>query len=226
MENAARYAGYMTSDQTDTSSSRKMPQIGLPTPLPPSPLSIADMAELFGVTHRTLHFYEEKGLISSGRAGTMRVYTHDDITRMAVVSACREGGMPVAAIQDMLGAMSQAETPEEADAIFRTALLSCKRELTAGISTIRRQMQQLENLLNQVVPDYPDDDRAHPTLGEREMQCLQLMARGFALDRIAAAFDIDLPEAAHLEREIIARFGVANRSQAIAKALIAGMISD
>lgn len=226
METAARYTGHITSDQHDTPSGRKMPQIGLPTPLPPAPLSIADMAELFGVTHRTLHFYEEKGLISAGRAGAMRVYTHEDITRMAVVSACREGGMPIAAIQEMLEAMSQTETPEEADAIFRNALLSCKRELTAGISTIRRQMQQLENLLNRVVPDYPDDDRSHPALDEREMQCLQLMARGFAPDRIAAAFDIALPDAASLEREIIARFGAANRSQAIAKALIAGMIAD
>lgn len=226
MENAAQHTGHTTSGQSDTPSSRKMPHIGLPTPLPPAPLSIADMAELFGVTHRTLHFYEEKGLITASRAGAMRVYTHDDITRMAVVSACREGGMPVAIIQEMLGAMSEAETPEEADAIFRNALLSCKRELTAGISTIRRQMQQLENLLNQVVPDYPDEDRSRPALGERETQCLQMMARGFALDRIAAAFDIALPEAANLEREIIARFGAANRSQAIAKALIAGMISD
>lgn len=226
MENAVRSTGDTNSAPEDTPSGRHMPQIGLPGPLPPGPLTIADMAELFGVTHRTLHFYEEKGLISAKRSGAMRVYTHDDVSRMAVVSACREGGMPIAAIQEMLAAMENATSPEEADAIFRSALLSCKRELTAGISTIRRQMQQIENLLNQVVPDHPADEGAHPALNAQEVECLQLMARGFPPERIAAALGITALEASALERDVIARFGAANRSQAVAKGLIAGMISD
>ena len=96
-----------------------MPRIPLPARTPPAPLTISDMAELFGVTHRTLHFYEEKGLISSSRAGAMRVYDDDDIARMAVVNACREGGMPVAAIQDMLAAMVNAASPESKAYYYR-----------------------------------------------------------------------------------------------------------
>ncbi|MCX8999748.1 MerR family transcriptional regulator [Rhizobiaceae bacterium BDR2-2] len=226
MDDAARLNADRTSEPKALHSARKMPQIGLPDRLPPEPLTIADMAELFGVTHRTLHFYEEKGLISSERAGAMRVYGHDDVTRMAVVSACREGGMPVAVIQDMLGAMDEAATPEQADAIFRDTLVSCKRELTAGISTIRRQMQQIENLLNQVVPDHPAADETHPALTEREIQCLKMMADGLSIERIAAAFAITPLEADALEKDVIARLGAANRSQSIAKALIAGLISD
>lgn len=201
-----------------------MPRIPLPARTPPAPLTISDMAELFGVTHRTLHFYEEKGLISSSRAGAMRVYDDDDIARMAVVNACREGGMPVAAIQDMLAAMINAASPEASEAIFRAALVSCKRELTAGISTIRRQLQQLETLLSGIEAE----DEAEPAeieidaLSPVQMQCLQLMKEGLDTVRIALRLDIAPEAAAGLEREVLALFNATNRSQALAHADIAG----
>lgn len=225
MENAARLTGDENEKQEAAVSSRNLPQVGFLGPLPSGPLTIADMAELFGVTHRTLHFYEEKGLISARREGAMRIYEHDDVTRMAVVSACREGGMPVAVIQDMLTDISAAASTEQADAIFRNALLSCKRELTAGISTIRRQMQQIENLLSHVVPENAASELTNPPLSPQELACVKLMAEGLSAERIAAAFGITALEAAALERDIITRFSVANRSQAVAKALIAGLIS-
>lgn len=226
MENAARINEDKRPEGEMTPPARTLPQIALAADLPSGPLSIADMAELFGVTHRTLHFYEEKGLISARRIGSMRTYGHDDVMRMAIVSACREGGMSIAAIQEMLAAMEASATPEEADTIFRNALLSCKRELTAGISTIRRQMQQIENLLNRVVPDYADEDAACPALSEQERQCLQMMAQGASPERIATTLSTTPLEAYALEKSILTRFGAANRSQAVTKALIAGMITE
>lgn len=201
-----------------------MPRIPLPARTPPAPLTISDMAELFGVTHRTLHFYEEKGLISSSRAGAMRVYDDDDIARMAVVNACREGGMPVAAIQDMLAAMVNAASPEASEAIFRAALVSCKRELTAGISTIRRQLQQLETLLSgiEVEAEAEPAEIEIDALSPVQMQCLQLMKEGLDTVRIALRLDIAPEAAANLEREVIALFNATNRSQALAHADIAG----
>ncbi|MBM7331140.1 LuxR family transcriptional regulator, partial [Agrobacterium sp. S2] len=41
-----------------------LPDISLPSSLPAEPVPIADMANIFGVTHRTLHFYEEKALLT------------------------------------------------------------------------------------------------------------------------------------------------------------------
>lgn len=201
-----------------------MPRIPLPARTPPAPLTISDMAELFGVTHRTLHFYEEKGLISSSRAGAMRVYDHDDIARMAVVNACREGGMPVAAIQDMLAAMVNAASPEASEAIFRAALVSCKRELTAGISTIRRQLQQLETLLSgiDVEAEAEPAEIEIDALSPMQMQCLQLMKEGLDTVRIAMRLGIAPETAANLEREVLALFNATNRSQALAHADIAG----
>ena len=37
-------------------------------------LSIAQIAEEYGVTHRTVRFYEDRGLITPERRGTRRVY--------------------------------------------------------------------------------------------------------------------------------------------------------
>lgn len=201
-----------------------MPRIPLPARTPPAPLTISDMAELFGVTHRTLHFYEEKGLISSSRAGAMRVYDDDDIARMAVVNACREGGMPVAAIQDMLAAMVNAASPEASEAIFRAAIVSCKRELTAGISTIRRQLQQLETLLSGIEAEAEAEpaEIEIDALSPVQMQCLQLMKEGLDTVRIALRLDIAPEAAAGLEREVLALFNATNRSQALAHADIAG----
>ena len=45
-------------------------------------------------------------------------------------------------------------------------------------------------------------------------------------ERIAAALGLTPLEASALEREILARFGASNRSQAVARALIAGLISE
>ncbi|MGO7457756.1 LuxR family transcriptional regulator, partial [Rhizobium ruizarguesonis] len=39
---------------------RFLPSAALPPDLPDGPVPIADMANAFGVTHRTLHFFEEQ----------------------------------------------------------------------------------------------------------------------------------------------------------------------
>ena len=80
------------------------------------------MANAFGVTHRTLHFYEEKGLISADRIGLMRVYGLNDVLRMAVINICRETGMSIAVIQELMDELRKAETQEAAKHMFRDAL--------------------------------------------------------------------------------------------------------
>jgi DNA-binding transcriptional MerR regulator len=47
--------------------------------------TIADLAEEFGVTHRTIRFYEDRGLLAPERQGTRRVYHARDRVRLALV---------------------------------------------------------------------------------------------------------------------------------------------
>lgn len=47
--------------------------------------SISDLAEEFGVTTRTIRFYEEKGLLKPQRQGTRRIYGSADRTRLRLI---------------------------------------------------------------------------------------------------------------------------------------------
>jgi DNA-binding transcriptional MerR regulator len=47
--------------------------------------SISDLAGEFDVTTRTIRFYEEKGLLSPRRAGTRRIYSPADRTRLRLI---------------------------------------------------------------------------------------------------------------------------------------------
>jgi DNA-binding transcriptional MerR regulator len=47
--------------------------------------SISDLAEEFGITTRTIRFYEEKGLLKPQRQGTRRIYSPADRTRLRLI---------------------------------------------------------------------------------------------------------------------------------------------
>jgi DNA-binding transcriptional MerR regulator len=206
---------------------RFLPSAALPPDIPQGPVPIADMANAFGVTHRTLHFYEEKGLISANRIGLMRVYDQDDVMRMAVITVCRETGMPIAVIQELMEVLRSAVSQEEAESIFREALSQRKRELTAEMSTLHRQLQQVSDLLEYDSSlDLPpiNDNRDPASLTDQERQCLELMSEGYSTQRIARALDLKHEEARGLEANIILKFHANNRFQAIAKAVLLGIV--
>ncbi|TCU25591.1 DNA-binding transcriptional MerR regulator [Rhizobium azibense] len=206
---------------------RFLPSAALPPDLPDGPVPIAEMANAFGVTHRTLHFYEEKGLLSANRIGLMRVYGQDDVMRMAVINVCRETGMAIAVIQELMEELRRASSQEEAEAILREVLAVRKRELTAEMSTLHRQLQQVSDLLDpdassEIPPLNDNEDQS--ALSDEELRCLSLMAEGFSTQRIARALDLKHDEAQALEADIILKFRANNRFQAITKAVLLGIV--
>lgn len=205
---------------------RFLPVAPLPENLPEGRVAIADMANAFGVTHRTLHFYEEKGLLRAARVGPMRVYGPEEIQQMAVVNTCRETGMPVAVVQELLDQLSAADSQDEADIIFRTAMTARKRELAAQQSTIRRQMQQINELLDFSAAHEieTNDNTPHSSFSQVELRCLTLMAEGYPTSRIARALEVEPGEVQVMEKTIIAKFNSNNRFQAVAKAVMLGIV--
>ncbi len=202
-----------------------LPDLPLPHHDPTTPLAIADMADAFGVTHRTLHFYEEKGLLTAARMGPMRVYNEDHIRRMAVINACREIDMPISTILELLTGLAGTEEQAEADKLFRDALLARRRELAAQQANLRRQMQRITELLEATDGGEAPDEDGHVHLSPIESECLTFMADGYPAARIAGLMDMDVAAALTLEAGIIRKFGANNRFQAIAKAVLSGMIS-
>ncbi|CAN5821589.1 MerR family DNA-binding transcriptional regulator [soil metagenome] len=68
---------------------------------------IAELVEEFGVTARTIRFYEDRGLLAPRRDGQQRVYEARDRVRLALVLRGRRLGFSldeIAAIVDMYDA--------------------------------------------------------------------------------------------------------------------------
>jgi DNA-binding transcriptional MerR regulator len=61
--------------------------------------TIAQIADEFGVTHRTVRHYEELGLISPERRGTQRVYHRRDRTRLNLILRGKRLGFPLEEIR-------------------------------------------------------------------------------------------------------------------------------
>jgi DNA-binding transcriptional MerR regulator len=66
------------------------------------PWSIAEVADAFGVTHRTVRHYEELGLISPERRGTTRLYHRRDRTRLGLILRGKRLGFPLEEIRTII----------------------------------------------------------------------------------------------------------------------------
>ena len=64
--------------------------------------SVTELADELGVTPRAIRFYETKGLIKPGRAGTTRVYTRRDRVRMHLILRGKRLGFSLADIKEYL----------------------------------------------------------------------------------------------------------------------------
>lgn len=65
-------------------------------------LRIGDMAKAYGVTLRTLRFYEDKGLISPRREGSSRLYSRRDRVRLKLILLGRKIGFSLRDVKQML----------------------------------------------------------------------------------------------------------------------------
>jgi DNA-binding transcriptional MerR regulator len=75
---------------------------------PAEPWKIAQVAEEFGVTHRTVRFYEDQGLISPERRGTARVFHLRDRVRLGLVLRGKRLGFDLGQIRRIVDMYDQA----------------------------------------------------------------------------------------------------------------------
>jgi DNA-binding transcriptional MerR regulator len=64
--------------------------------------TIAQVAEEFGVTHRTVRHYEELGLLTPERRGLSRVYHRRDRTRLNLILRGKRLGFPLEEIRTII----------------------------------------------------------------------------------------------------------------------------
>ena len=63
---------------------------------------IGEMAKTFGVTLRTLRFYEDKGLLSPRRDGATRLYTRRDRARLKLILLGRKVGFSLREVKQII----------------------------------------------------------------------------------------------------------------------------
>ena len=63
---------------------------------------IGEMAKTFGVTLRTLRFYEDKGLLKPIRDGATRLYTRRDKARLKLILLGRKIGFSLRDVKQMM----------------------------------------------------------------------------------------------------------------------------
>ena len=73
--------------------------------------TIGDLAREFGVTLRTLRFYEDRGLLSPRRDGTARIYDARDRERLSVILKGKQLGFTLTEIRAMLAEERSAHGP-------------------------------------------------------------------------------------------------------------------
>lgn len=63
---------------------------------------IGEIARKYGVTLRTLRFYEDKGLLSPQRDGSTRLYTHREEARLKLILLGRKVGFSLRDVKQMM----------------------------------------------------------------------------------------------------------------------------
>lgn len=105
--------------------------------------TIAQIAEEFGATHRTIRHYEDLGLVSPERRGTARVFHRRDHIRMQLIMRGRRLGFSLEQIRRIIGMYD--EQPGEVGQLHylleqierqRADLLARQRDIEAALEEL------------------------------------------------------------------------------------------
>ncbi len=105
--------------------------------------SIGDLAREFDVTHRTIRFYEDRGLLSPKRVGSRRVYSKRDQVRLKLILRGKRLGFSLAEVREMLELYDSA--PDERPQLEKfTAALAARRE------QLERRREEIDEVLGEI----------------------------------------------------------------------------
>ncbi|MFD1626868.1 MerR family transcriptional regulator [Azospirillum griseum] len=103
--------------------------------------SIGELAEEFGLTHRTIRHYEDEGLLSPTRDGQTRVYSHRDRARLVLICRGKRLGFSLAEIKEFLNLYdtgdAQIEQMRYAQSLARQRIEALERQLQDVQQTLK-----------------------------------------------------------------------------------------
>lgn len=107
---------------------------------PDSEFTIRELAQEFGVTPRTLRFYEQKGMIAPERRGAARIYSAADRARIELILRGKRVGFALDEIKEILDL-------EAIDRGGRERLEPAIDRFVARIEVLKRQREDVERAI-------------------------------------------------------------------------------
>jgi DNA-binding transcriptional MerR regulator len=118
---------------------------------------IGDLAREFGVTPRTIRFYEDEGMLAPRREGQRRIFTGRDRTRLKLILRGRRLGFPLAEIRKIInlydepaGEAAQLELLLNKIKARQTELEAKQRDLKASLQDLDAVAKNCQNRLKEL----------------------------------------------------------------------------
>ena len=107
---------------------------------------IAEMSAEFGVTPRTIRFYEAEGLLAPLRDGQRRIFRGRDRTRLRLILRGRRLGFPLAEVREIVG-LYDAPTGEAGQLAYLIDRISARKaDLEAKRQDIEASLDDLDGV--------------------------------------------------------------------------------
>jgi DNA-binding transcriptional MerR regulator len=106
-------------------------------------MTISQMSRVFGVSLRTLRFYEDRGLIKPRREGNARYYRGPDRVRMEMILKGKKLGFTLTEIQDLIGGKGTTETPDLEDQLN-------PQQIDTQIGHLERQRSEIDSAIERL----------------------------------------------------------------------------
>ncbi|EMD82670.1 MerR family transcriptional regulator [Pacificimonas flava] len=106
--------------------------------------AIGELSQEFGVTARTIRFYESEGLLAPQRDGTVRIYSKRDRARLGWILRGKRVGFSLAEIAELLDMYERAGPESQRAALSHsiaeriTALEAQRADLDATIDELKQ----------------------------------------------------------------------------------------
>ena len=106
-------------------------------------MTISQMSRVYGVSLRTLRFYEDRGLIKPRREGNARYYRGADRVRMEMILRGKKLGFTLTEINDLIGGKGANETPDLEEQLQ-------PQQIVNQIGHLERQREEIDSAIERL----------------------------------------------------------------------------